>query len=362
MNLIIDRNLRELRAKRGNTQEELADYLSVSIQAVSKWERSETMPDISLLPQIAAFYDVSVDDLLGVGEIRKREIIDAYKQEYETLMHAGYSKKAVELMRRAHHEFPHDLNIMYLLSHSLQAAQPSAEEEQEVISLCDRILSKSTDSDLRALTIQNKCMAYSGLGDKENGRKCAMSAQGVWQSVNSMLPMFLEDKELIDYSCSNILEFTDLIETQIMRLAICEHNQSRRIKLLETILKLNDVIFDDGNYGHFSYGVFRAHTWIAKVYARLNNETAVRQHLELAEKYAAESMKAEAENKSVLTSTIFNGYEHDLSEQHKPSPATDFEQILLAVEDKVFNSYRNEKWFTELKKRLEAAKQSYTTA
>lgn len=39
MNIIIDQRLRELRDKRGNTQKELASFLSVSLQAVSKWER-----------------------------------------------------------------------------------------------------------------------------------------------------------------------------------------------------------------------------------------------------------------------------------------------------------------------------------
>ncbi len=75
MNITLDKSLQELRRKKGNTQEDLAGFLSISSQAVSKWERAESLPDVYLLPRIAAYYNVSVDDLLGVGEIRKREEI-----------------------------------------------------------------------------------------------------------------------------------------------------------------------------------------------------------------------------------------------------------------------------------------------
>lgn len=81
MDINISKSLRDLRQEKCNTQEELANFLSVSIQAVSKWERAEGYPDITLLPKIAAFYGVSVDDLLGVGELRKQERIKEYRAE-----------------------------------------------------------------------------------------------------------------------------------------------------------------------------------------------------------------------------------------------------------------------------------------
>ncbi|MDR0445505.1 MAG: helix-turn-helix domain-containing protein [Oscillospiraceae bacterium] len=64
--------LRALRRARELTQEELADFLGVSFQAVSKWERGEGYPDITLLPPIARYFDVSLDELLGADEERKR--------------------------------------------------------------------------------------------------------------------------------------------------------------------------------------------------------------------------------------------------------------------------------------------------
>lgn len=54
----------ELRKKRGLTQEELAEQLGVSPQAVSKWENDLACPDIMTLPKLADFFNVTIDELL----------------------------------------------------------------------------------------------------------------------------------------------------------------------------------------------------------------------------------------------------------------------------------------------------------
>ena len=59
--------LKRLRQGKGNTQKELAVFLKVSSQAVSKWERGAGYPDISLLPAIASYYNVSIEELFGIG-------------------------------------------------------------------------------------------------------------------------------------------------------------------------------------------------------------------------------------------------------------------------------------------------------
>lgn len=64
----IGNNISALRKKKGITQEELANELKVSSQAVSKWENNTSCPDISLLTQIADYFGVSVDDLLREQE------------------------------------------------------------------------------------------------------------------------------------------------------------------------------------------------------------------------------------------------------------------------------------------------------
>jgi tellurite methyltransferase len=76
------RNISRYRKERGLTQEELAQILGLSFQAVSKWENAQTMPDISLLPELSNALDINVDKLLGYVSQDKQ--ITIYEEEYKT--------------------------------------------------------------------------------------------------------------------------------------------------------------------------------------------------------------------------------------------------------------------------------------
>ena len=68
--------IKQLRQKAGLTQDQLASKLCVTAQAVSKWENSVTMPDITLLPQIAIEFGVSIDDLFDLTLDQKLDRIE----------------------------------------------------------------------------------------------------------------------------------------------------------------------------------------------------------------------------------------------------------------------------------------------
>ena len=61
----IGKRIRQLRTNKGVTQEDLATALGVSNQAVSRWETGITMPDINLLPSIALFFGVTIDEIFN---------------------------------------------------------------------------------------------------------------------------------------------------------------------------------------------------------------------------------------------------------------------------------------------------------
>ena len=68
MSITINEQIAALRKQRGVSQTELGAALGVSSQAVSKWENGMSCPDIMLLPSIAAYFDVTIDELLGYKE------------------------------------------------------------------------------------------------------------------------------------------------------------------------------------------------------------------------------------------------------------------------------------------------------
>ena len=87
------KELKELRKEKGITQEELAEKLGVSGRTISRWETGFNMPDISLLVEIAEFFDVSIPEIIK-GE-RKSEIMNEDVKEVAETM-SDYAKAEKE--------------------------------------------------------------------------------------------------------------------------------------------------------------------------------------------------------------------------------------------------------------------------
>lgn len=69
------------RREKGLTQDDLASFMGVSKASVSKWETGQSYPDIVLLPLLASFFDISIDELLGYSpQMTKEDIRNLYKR------------------------------------------------------------------------------------------------------------------------------------------------------------------------------------------------------------------------------------------------------------------------------------------
>ncbi|MBP5726763.1 MAG: helix-turn-helix transcriptional regulator [Clostridia bacterium] len=97
MDLNIGSVIKRLRSEHSVTQEELAEYLGISFQAVSKWENGATMPDITLLPRLAAFFGVRIDELFSVDHEDELERIDLMlRREEMTDRNYAYAKRVLD--------------------------------------------------------------------------------------------------------------------------------------------------------------------------------------------------------------------------------------------------------------------------
>ena len=133
MEINLSENIKRLRLQKGITQETLADFLGVTFQSVSRWERGDGYPDITLLPLIASFFNVSVDELLGVNKVQNEQRINAYLELYDTI-------KLKELpfvfdeYQKAIKEFPGDFCIMVRYMQLLQEVKIRTLSISEILS------------------------------------------------------------------------------------------------------------------------------------------------------------------------------------------------------------------------------------
>lgn len=99
MNIDLGNRIRSLRLSHSMTQEQLAQELGVSPQAVSKWESGTNMPDIQLLPDLSVIFGVTIDDLFAMTDERRMERIEnmLYDVRFltyeEFLQHEKYLKE-----------------------------------------------------------------------------------------------------------------------------------------------------------------------------------------------------------------------------------------------------------------------------
>ena len=151
----VSRKIVSLRKEKNLTQTELADMMGVSFQAVSNWERGNSMPDISKLPQLAELFGCSVDELLN---------------ERSGLLHSAMADDLEEYVEN--NDIPRE---------ELEAAVPLLKPGQ-VEQIADGLL-KTNDRNLKIFYPYLDAAALRELADQKTGKG---------ESIHDMLP-FLDD-------------------------------------------------------------------------------------------------------------------------------------------------------------------------
>ena len=145
--LNISDNLIRLRHEKKVTQEELANFLGITKASVSKWETRQSMPDILLLPQLAAFFGITVDELIGYEpQLSKEQIRKLYtelSEDFSCLPFEDVMDKSRALTRKFYSCYPFLLQICILwLNHYILAGD--AEMQQKILceakELCSHII------------------------------------------------------------------------------------------------------------------------------------------------------------------------------------------------------------------------------
>ncbi len=187
-NINIGNKIRELRKKKGITQEVLASVLCVSPQAVSKWESGLTYPDIEMIPVIAGYFEVSMDILFDydIREMKakiKKIIDEAWQYFFDD------TQKYIRVIKDALQEYPCNED---LLSELLNAYEYNLRDKgdtshlNEIIELSDKIIAESTD--------------FIRVCDVKEIQAAAYLKKGEYQKAKSVLETLPREYDLRDWA------------------------------------------------------------------------------------------------------------------------------------------------------------------
>ena len=153
--LKLGENIVLMRKKAGITQDELASFLGVTKASVSKWENGQSMPDILLLPEIATYFDISVDELLGYEpQLSKEQIQKLYGELGESFANMPFEEafaKSEILVKKYYSCYRFLLQICVLwLNHYMMAEERERQMEilDKVQKLCEHITEHCRDTEI----------------------------------------------------------------------------------------------------------------------------------------------------------------------------------------------------------------------
>lgn len=159
----IGNKIRELRKQRGITQEQLAESIGISFQAVSKWENNIALPDITLVPVLASYFGVSMDELFdfNLKEIEHAVRIITEKAYQYRESNPAESRRILEEGLKKYPE--NDIllnNLLYVLDYSVKP--------DETIAIASKLIEKTNQNDVKYDALRFLAYAYKAKGDLES--------------------------------------------------------------------------------------------------------------------------------------------------------------------------------------------------
>jgi len=152
--------IRSLRKSRNISQEILAQYLGVTFQAVSKWENGSAMPDVTLIPAIAAFFEVSTDELFDFNRIETERKVQQTCWDIAEYRYSNPEKAEADL-RALLRQYPGNEVILNNLIYSLQINK----KYDETVDTCKALIETAKDDSTRYDAARIMAETYKEMGE-----------------------------------------------------------------------------------------------------------------------------------------------------------------------------------------------------
>ena len=284
MQLDLGNNIRQLRRRDKRTQEALAEALGVTSQAVSRWESGGSYPDMNLIPSIANYFGVSIDELFGYTNNRTRRIDELVAKIYDIKrQNNGVDKnisECIAVARDALVEFPGNEKLMLALASVLNTAgyvrygechlineegygvydtekHKTYEEWREAIPLYEKVLKTLPNGVMRNRALMELSQLYLNVGDHEKAMALADSAPDMWNSREFLRAYACDGKQYVKSHSETLLKTIRACAVFIVNITTGDQQHlfaHEKAEGIASAIRLFELICPDGNYGcHHGY-------------------------------------------------------------------------------------------------------------
>lgn len=300
MTIKIGEKIKQLRHRDGRTQEDLANTIGVSPQAISRWEASGGYPDMELIPAIANYFNVSIDELFGYSKEREEKLKIILKKAESAINAQEDMTQCVEMLRAAALEFPREPQVLIKLGYALSMhgwkkygarlytkdGSDYAHEDteynagniywQEEIRVFEEVLKMEIPPDDRDVIIMMLVSVYAQMGQWDKAKALAQKQDSIIMCREILLPKATADEERDRYQGEAIIAL--LIElkkviTNSINTKVSLFTSAVGIRLFLDLAQLCESIFSDGQCGIMHYHLCELYLNCALLEARFEKNT-----------------------------------------------------------------------------------------
>lgn len=351
------KTIKKLRRERNMTQEQLAEKLSISPQAVSRWETEMTMPEIALIAPLCNLFDVTSDELLGIDLTKKQEAIGAICEEAKKHSRRGYFEEARSILENGLKQYPDNLDIVYNLMYlSYRQYGISGKKQRyldEAIGWGEKLLAQSTKDAQRHSAIQILCFSYRDAGRLEEAEKMAFSMPSMAVSQDCLLrhiysgnKAYAAKQALIHHLLQILSKSLSDLQTQLDS-EEWAYTSEEYADLREKQIALLHLFFEKEDFGFYHSHLCDVHQDQAVYYMKRSEDRMTLQHLSLAAEHAILFITSCEEEK---TSLVFRGMKSGFWSTN--SSENTAACLLRKMQADVFERLRDNEEFIKIKEKL----------
>jgi len=294
MSAYFSEKFKQLRKASDLTQDDVASIFHVSPQTVSRWETSANYPDVEMLPHIAIYFKVTIDELLGTETIRGEEDVKNITRDIRNLLNSGKHNDAVTLSRKAVKKYPLNAALHYHLVQGLTIQDTTPEFEgkhkDEIIAINKRLIDL-LDYKSSLLHRTQLLQFYVKCGMREEARQLINTLpEEIWYAKEPYVGLVLDGEEWVCNQKNRIIRAAYLLDSLIGGYAHQGNDQKGNVPTLKKIQCLKaqgeilgivkSIVDDDGVGTHLEVAL--GDIAIAELYAELNDTENTLKHVETA--------------------------------------------------------------------------------